>query len=421
LSAAAYRNALIANDPSLPKAEFAITDKAGGYFDRGGDGSKPGESVEAHGDLMMIIVRALLIFFVLIAAALAQTECPQSKFNTIYWLTTPDGIAHQQAGVDLGTTNTLFNQSRNWFSGPVNAPGILTVCRTTYFRDNGASAQSGKNAFVSINHLFGVGTSGANQDRALWITGATNGDSANYYGLETIQGELDINGSPNFIGSPDGEASVASFQVEDAHVGTIPGPTNFGVNGLRVTYFREAGAGSWGSSPPAAARFRVSNLSAVPANGAALFGIMVNATDVAAGDSNVAGVGVNIGSPLHDFTGHRFPSYNWGLFVSDFGSNTADYNINSQSLCPNCGRNLFEGMIIANSEIRTGKTTNTDLAGVGVIPFTMMFNETYSVPPVCTASETTALNLIMVQATRTGLTVSGTEGDSFAYICVGRN
>jgi hypothetical protein len=370
---------------------------------------------------MMIIVRALLVSFVLITAALAQTECPQSQFNTMYWLTTPDGTAHQQAGVDLGTTNTISNQSRNWFTGPTNAPGIFTVCRTTYFRDNGASAQGGKNAFVSINHLFGIGTSSTNQDRALWITGATNGLSANYYGLETIQGELDINGSPNFIGSPDGEASVASFQVADAHVGNIPGPTNFGVNGLRVSYFRESGAGSWSSIPPAAARFRVSNLSAVPAYGGAMLGIMVNVTDVAVGDSNVAGVGVNIGSPLHDFAGHRFPFYNWGLFVNDFGSNTADYNINSQSLCPNCGRNLFQGMIIANSEIRTGMTTNTDLAGVGVIPFTMMFSETYSVPPVCTASETTALNPIMVQATNTGFSVSGTQGDSFAYICLGRN
>ena len=185
-------------------------------------------------------MKTVLVFVtlatMLTAAAFGQSECPASQFNTMYWLTTPDGVAHQQAGVDLGTTNALYNQSLNWYSGPTDAPGIFTVCRTTFFRDNRAAAQGGKNAFVSINHLFGTNTSDTNQDRALWVSGATANNSSSYYGLEAIQTELDINGSPNFMGSPDGEASALSVQVGDYHTGYIPGPTNFGVNGMRITY-----------------------------------------------------------------------------------------------------------------------------------------------------------------------------------------
>lgn len=368
-------------------------------------------------------MKILLIFLTtLTVTAFAQIECPQSQFNTMYWITTPDGVAHQQAGVDLGTTNALYNPSLNWFTGPTDAPGIFTVCRTTFFRDNRAIGQGGKNAFVSINHLFGTNTSSTNQDRALWVSGFTSGDSASYYGLEAIQTELDINGSPNFIGSPDAEASALSLQVGDYHTGYIPGPTNFGVNGMRLTYYREAGSGNWGSVQPAGARIRASNYSTVPGVGASLDALILNVNDVTGGkSSNIGAVDLEVGSPLHDFTGSRFPNYNWGIHIQDFGTNASDYNLYSASAGPNSGRNLFQGPIIANSEIRTGKANNTDLAGVGVIPFTMMFSESYTVAPVCTASETTALNPIMVQATKIGFTVSGTTGDSFAYICVGRN
>ena len=116
-------------------------------------------------------MKALIAFFILTAAAFAQTECPQWEFNTLYWLTTPDGVTHQLGGMDLGTGNQLYNPSRNWFTGPTDAPGIFTICRTTFFRDNRAASQSGKNAFVSVNHQFGTNTSSTNQDRALWERG----------------------------------------------------------------------------------------------------------------------------------------------------------------------------------------------------------------------------------------------------------
>lgn len=356
-------------------------------------------------------------------AAIAQTECPSSQFNTMYWLTTPDGMAHQQSGVDFGTTNTLYSQSRNWFTGPTNAPGIFTVCRETYFRDNGAIGQAGKNAFVSINHLFGVGTSPGNQDRALWISAANPAkDTADRYGLEVLQMQLDINGSPNFVGSPDGEASALSVQAADHHIGDIWAPTNFGANGMRVTYSRATGAGNWKSGGAAGARIRSTNYSVVPGNDSPLIGLALNVNDLTSGKSvGIAGVALEVGSPLQDYTGGRFPSYNWGVHIQDFGANVSDYNIYSASSGHNSGKNLFQGPVIINREIRTGTTANTDLAGVGVIPFMMTFTEDYTLPPVCTVTETTALNPIMVRATTTGFVVSGTGGDSFAYICIARN
>ncbi|HVM94221.1 MAG TPA: hypothetical protein VMT67_15470 [Terriglobales bacterium] len=367
-------------------------------------------------------MRTLLAFliFALTIPAIAQMECPQSQFNTMYWITTPDGVAHQQAGVDVGTANILYYPALNWYTGPTDVPGIFTLCRTTYFRDNGAASQVGKNAFVSINHLFGTNTSRTNQDQALWVSGATANDSSSYYGVEAIQAELDINGSPNFIGAPDSEASTLSLQLSDSHTGYIPGPTNFGVNGMRITYFREAGAGNWQSVQPAGARIRASNYSTVPGVGAALDALSLIVNDYTAGkSSNIGGVDLDVGSPLKD--SGRFPSYNWGIHIQDFGTNASDYNFYSASGGPNSGKNLFQGPVIANAEIRTGKTANTDLAGVGVIPYTMLFSETYTTSPVCTVSETSGLNPIMVQATKIGFTVSGTAGDSFTYICIGRN
>lgn len=365
----------------------------------------------------------LLFVLASLSTALAQSECPQSQFNTLYYLTTPDGVAHQQAGVDLGTTNTLYYPALNWYTGPTNAPGIFTICRSLFLRDTQDGGQGGKNAFVSINHMFGIGTSPTNQDRALWISAANpSNDKANRYGLEALQMQLDINGAPNFVGSPDGEASALSIQTGDHHTGDIWAPTNFGANGMRVTYSRGSGAGNWKSGTAAAARIRSTNYSIVPGNGAALYGLMINVNDLASGkSSNIGSVALEIGSPIHDYTGWRFPSFNDGLHIQDYGTAAGDYNIYSTSYAPNSGRNFFQGPVIVNREIRTGQTGNTDLAGVGVIPFAFLFSEQYAQPPVCVATDVTALNPVLIQPTRTGFTVSGTTGDSINYVCVGRS
>lgn len=366
---------------------------------------------------------ALLSVVMFLGSAVAQTECPQSQFTTLYWLTTPDSVTHQQAGIDLGTTNDLYLPAKNWFSGPTDVPGVFTICRTLFLRDTQATAQGGKNAFVSINHMFGVGTSGTNQDRALWVSAQNPlNDTAERYGFEGVQVQLDINGTPNFTGAPDGEASAFSVQLADHHIGTIPGPTNFGINGFRMTYTRASGAGSWGSNGGAGARIRTTNFSRVPGIGTALYGMLININDLAAPfSSNIGGIALEVGSPIHDYAGTRFPSYNMGVHITDYGKVVGDYNLYSQSQCTECGVNLFQGPVWVQQEIRTNKPTNTDVAGVGVLPFSYTFTSTNLSAPVCVASDTTALNPVLVQVTKTGFTVTGTDNDSVNYICIGRN
>lgn len=77
------------------------------------------------------------------------------------------------------------------------------------------------------------------------------------------------------------------------------------------------------------------------------------------------------------------------------------------------------------SRLRTGVTTNTDLAGFitlssGAGSYTFL-NTSYAVAPVCTATDSTAANAVKASATATVLSVTGTSSDVLAYTCVIRN
>jgi hypothetical protein len=72
----------------------------------------------------------------------------------------------------------------------------------------------------------------------------------------------------------------------------------------------------------------------------------------------------------------------------------------------------------------TGNASNTDLAGRLTLAGgtqTYTFTGTYSNPPVCVASDTTAIAAVQVSTTTTVLTVNGPGTDVVSYICIGRN
>lgn len=67
-----------------------------------------------------------------------------------------------------------------------------------------------------------------------------------------------------------------------------------------------------------------------------------------------------------------------------------------------------------------GTATNTDLRGhltlaAGTASYT--FTEAYTVAPTCTASDTTSVAAVMVQATTKTLTLTGTGTDVVNYVC----
>ena len=87
------------------------------------------------------------------------------------------------------------------------------------------------------------------------------------------------------------------------------------------------------------------------------------------------------------------------------------------------GSNTFAGKTTLNI-VATGVATNTDFAGQltlsgGSAAYT--FTGTYASAPICTASDTTAVNAVRVSTTPTALTLTGGGSDVINYICVGRN
>jgi hypothetical protein len=188
------------------------------------------------------------------------------------------------------------------------------------FRDTELDHQTGKNAFLSVNHTAGRGTSTQNQDRAMWI-GMTNDPTSNDASMQSmacLQMQLDINGAPAIGQAVDGEYSTLSIQLSDLHTGAIDPPA-FGANCMRATNFREVGSGSWNSTGPSVLELQYLNYSSVNGQGMTCYGIRVGCEDGNADSSNLSSCGVYIQSPQY-----RFANNNVGLLIGNFGNDERD-------------------------------------------------------------------------------------------------
>jgi hypothetical protein len=219
------------------------------------------------------------------------------------------------------------NVSYNQYAGP-SEPGTLLICKRLFFNDTGALPQSGKNAFVSINHLTGSTTVLTNQDRALWVSAANPvGDQANHYSITGAQIETSVNGSPTFYCppapapcAPDREVSSLSVQMSDVHKGNLPSP-NFGINAMRIQMFRQT-PDSWGSTPDsitwATIRSYATNM-VDPGVGEPFKGTMAAGhfkfSSATATPPNMYGIGVMISPPSGGSSG-KF-KYNTSLYIYD--------------------------------------------------------------------------------------------------------
>lgn len=354
-------------------------------------------------------MKKLLTICLLFVASAASGQCP---FGAAPVYTTPpdaNGETQVQAGWDTTIADPV--------NGPSAVGGTLVLCRRIFFNDNPlAKTQGGKNAAVSINHLTGSGTSLFNQDRALWVsTSNPVGDTAIHKSITGIQVETDIYGAPSFAGrGPDSEIA-GSFQVGDWHTGNVAG-SNFGTNAIRATVYRWGGNTTSGWTGIQAF---AQNNSAAPGDLTNIMGASFWAEDTMNLNPNLLGIGLYLPNYPVARPGHRL-RYNWALYISDFGSDFAhDYNIRSYGTAVS-GQNYFGGPIVAGSEIVTGQSTNTDLAGTGVMPFSYAFAGRYQQPPICVVSDTTTGAAALIQVTKTGFVVQGVTGNTFNYICIGR-
>jgi len=220
---------------------------------------------------------------------------------------------------------TTVDNAVTWMNfGYGGDAATLTFYRRTFFRDTGTSTQGGKNAFVSLNHLAGVGTSRDNQDRALWVSMANApDDDAAMYAMEGVQIELDLLGAPSFVAAIDGEVSALSVQMSDQHTNSVGAPAG-GCNAIRATYFREAGGGSWGSVGPSCIRAQVVNVSTENGNAETINGVLISVDDITGGAVNIASVALNLIPPTS-----RFPNGNIGIEIGNYGTNVNDFALSS--------------------------------------------------------------------------------------------
>jgi hypothetical protein len=241
-------------------------------------------------------------------------------------------------------------------ASPNNGDSNL-IERRTYFRDTGtATAQVGKNAFLSINHTTSVQTVNTIQDRALWISHSTPSGSYSCYGIEGLQIEMDINGTPTFTGSPDAEAMPLSLQMADTHQGNLAAPTGFGAGLLRGSYFREATGGCW-TSPTALITIEYENLSAVAGNGQQVAIFQGKPRDLNGPGTNIPVIVFNAKTPGVT----RFSS-NTGFNSEDFGTNANDFNYLSAGSMPSSGKAKFNGPVIL-PDYTPASASDTGIAG----------------------------------------------------------
>ena len=352
-----------------------------------------------------------------IPSPVATSECP-STVNPFGYVQDVNGTWHTQWGVDPLDAN-------------FSPAGTLLFCRRTFFVDGAQTPTPFSNAFVVMAHLAGTGVALTNQDRTLAISWKNpSNDTASRYGAEGIQAEMDINGTPTWTGSPDGEATTGSFQLADFHTGALTS-ASLGQNAIRAQAFRESGAGSWGSCSGCltAVKGLAQNGSTVNGNGMTLVALHGQCLEETGAPSNINCAGLNIPAPVNRFTN------NWGALIGDFGTNAADFNIRSMSNAMNSGYNSFEGPTMFGKEIRTARAGasapgNTDTAGV--LTFAAVTSVSYTflntadtAAPRCwiTPINPGAVTFLVTTLSATTLTVtaSGSFTGSVDYGCIAAN
>lgn len=207
-----------------------------------------------------------------------------SPATTPFWFISDGTNFYPYAGIDNVNTASI----------PVAPYNKLSFCRPVWFNDESTvDPPYGKKGFVMIHHLQnGVTTELTQQDSSLQINssncspiGQACSDSATHYGLEGIQVEQDISGTPTINGSPDGEVTAGSFQT--AIYATSSYASNaYGTNGIRDQLFRQSGA-AVDSNGLNGLNVIFSNNSTV--SGASIFADAINATCVGVASATAIG------------------------------------------------------------------------------------------------------------------------------------
>ncbi len=137
------------------------------------------------------------------------------------------------------------------------------------------------------------------------------------YSMANLQMEQDICGSPVFLSEVDSEVSTLSVQMSDTHLANNLAAPNYGCNAIRAEYYREFGAGTWGSINPSCIRAIVEDNATTGNSGQIVTAIRITANAEPSCPDNLAGLWID--APGSGFTATPI----WGIWLGNWGGSNA--------------------------------------------------------------------------------------------------
>lgn len=284
---------------------------------------------------------------------LAQVGTSYNNQDRAIWITMGNVYATiNQFSID-GSNNVTFKIS-----------GITSGLGAPAFRVNQRVCASGLSTGTYLNSVnlsitSASAVSGGSQTLVCSDSGFTHAtvtltnDSGSLnqamYSMANIQMEQDVVGSPGNISGVDTEFTTLSVQMSDQHIGSVAAP-NYGCNGMRIQYYREAGAGVWGSVHPACIRSIVTDNNDGTHGSDTVTNILVQGNSTPGNNDLYYAVHVN--APAQ-----RFGTGNYGLAIDDYGSNASDYALYIT------GGQIYLGGKLTGVGAWPSQTANTVLAG----------------------------------------------------------
>lgn len=241
-----------------------------------------------------------------------------------------------------GTRNPLFwiknanNHYNEWFcndttlSGAPTAPaGTPEFVFRTWWNSSSAAMPGGKNRFVSIYHVPGLGgvdsAAGTLDESAFSSQMSNTGAEQTFRQLITNYNELVLVGSPSFLGTAGGESNGSVFRASLSDGRTGGSATNkiFAISAQADAASSVAGAyASCGNGDCLAAlRTYLSTSVATAYTGSPFFESIVAEGNNSGSATGVGYFGLHARTPAT-----RFPLGTFGLVIDNFGTNASDYN-----------------------------------------------------------------------------------------------
>lgn len=235
------------------------------------------------------------------------------------------------------TYAAYINRAANSLAGMT-----FVVAGFTHSANNGTfTCVSNTTISITLNNPSGVSESPSTFCTATAVLTNTSftSDSGNLdqymYGMEVIQCELDINGTPTFTSAVDGEASAISAQLSAQGTGNFSVPA-LGTNAIRATAFK-SGAGKLGGSSIVMNAVQAGVVINNTANNGSAFFVGVTASV----KDKVGGAGGTIGAAFYAGAGgtNRAATGNYGLYVEDFSKSYTVTSVNN----PAGGATVYNG------------------------------------------------------------------------------